>query len=91
MEVAAVAGDSAVDLLLDQLEVRVLHQPGRDVEMGQGLNLGIGVGSVAKALDDLQVLVVAIGALERAGLDGLQEHGAARGEAGAIALGQLGR
>jgi hypothetical protein len=33
-----------------------------------------------------QVLVVAIGAVERAGFDGLQEHGAAGGKAGAIAL-----
>ena len=31
------------------------------------------------------------GALEGAGFDGFQEHGAAGREAGAIALGQLGR
>ncbi len=89
VEVAAGNGDAAGDLLLDQLEVSVLHQPGRDAEMGQGAELGVGVGGVTKALDDRQVLVVAIGALECAGLDGLQEHGAAGGEAGAIALGQL--
>jgi hypothetical protein len=67
---------------------------------GEGLQLGDGVGGVGtglllavsadKVLHHRQDLVVAIGALERAGLDGLQEHGAARGEAGAIALGQLG-
>jgi hypothetical protein len=90
VEVAAGNGDAAGDLLLDQLEVSVLHQPGRHAVMGQGADLGVRVGGVAKALDDRQDLVVAIGALERAGLDGLQEHGAAGGEAGAIALGQLG-
>jgi hypothetical protein len=39
---------------------------------------------------DRQVLIIPIDALERAGLEGLQEHGAAGGEAGAIPLAQLG-
>jgi hypothetical protein len=77
VEVAAGNGDAAGDLLLDQLEVSVLHQPGRHTEMGQGPQLGAGIGGVAKTLHHRQILVVTIGALERAGLDGLQEHGAA--------------
>jgi len=79
------------DLLLDQFEVCGLDQPGGDAVVGEGLELGVGVGGVAVALHHRQVLVVAIGALQRAGLEGFQEHGAAGGEAGAFALAQLGR
>jgi len=82
--------DAAGDLLLDQLEVAVLHQPGGDAEMCEGLELGARVGGVAVVLHHRQVLVVAIGARKRAGPDGLQEHGAAGGEAGAIPLAPLG-
>ena len=82
--------DAAGDLLLDQPEVGVLHQPGGDAEMCEGLELGVGVGGVAVALHYRKVLVVAIGALQLAGLEGLQEHGAAGGEAGAIPLAPLG-
>jgi hypothetical protein len=67
--------------------------------MGGGLELGVGVGAVAtglsiavsddKVLHHRQVLVVAVGTLERAGLDGLQGHGEAGGEAAAVALGEL--
>jgi len=81
--------DAAGDLLLDQLEVAILHQPGGDAVVGQGLELGARVGGVAVALHHRQVGVVAIGARKRAGLDGLQEHGAAGEEAGAIPLAQL--
>ena len=81
--------DAAGDLLLQQLEVRVLHQPGGDAVLSQGLQLGARVGGVAVALHHRQVLVVAVGALERAGLEGLQEHGAG-GKAGAIPLAPLG-
>jgi hypothetical protein len=48
-------------------------------------------GAVAKALHHRQVGVVAVGAWEGAGLEGLQEHGAAGGEAAAIALAPLSR
>ena len=82
--------DAAGDLLLDQFEVRVLHQSGGDAEMCEGLELGDHVGGVAVALHHRQVLVVAVGALERAGLEGLLEHGAAGGEAGPIPLAPLG-
>ena len=89
MDVAAGDGDAAVDLLFNQPEVRVLHQPGCDAVVGQGAELGIGIGGVAKALHHRQVLVVAIGALECSGLDGLQEHGVAGEKAGPVALGKL--
>ena len=91
MDVAAGHRDAAGDLLLDQLEVGGLDQPGGEAVVGEGLELGVGVGGVAVALHHRQVLVVAIGARKRAGLEGLQEHGATGREAGAIALAQLGR
>ena len=101
VEVAAGHRDTADDLLLDQLEVSVLHQPGCDAEMGEGLDLSVRVGGITtclllavyddKVLHHRQVLVIAIGALERARPDGLQQHGAARREAGSIPLGQLRR
>ena len=47
-------------------------------------------GPIHRAPVDRQVLVIPVDALERAGLEGLHEHGAAGGEAGAIALAQLG-
>jgi hypothetical protein len=37
VDVATGNGDAAGDLLLDQLEIGALHQPGRDTEMGEGL------------------------------------------------------
>ncbi len=89
VDVAAGHRDAAGDLLLDQLEVRVLHQPGGDAVLSQGLQLGARVGGVAVALHHRQVVVVAVGALERAGLEGLQEHGAG-GKAGVIPLAPLG-
>ncbi len=90
VDVAAGHRDATGDLLLDHLEVGCLHQPGGDAVVGEGLELGVGVGGDAVAMHHRQVLVITIGALERAGLVGLLEHGAARGEAGAIALAQLG-
>lgn len=82
--------DAAGVLLLDQLVVGGLHQPGGAAVVGEGLELGVGVGGVAVALHHRQVLVVAIGARKRAGLEGFQEHGAAGRKSGAIALAQLG-
>ena len=76
VDVATGHRDAAGDLLLDQPEVGVLHQPGGDAELGEGLELGARVGGVAVAMHHRQVLVVAIGARKRAGLEGLQEHGA---------------
>ena len=90
MDGAAGNRDAAGDLLLDQPEVPVLHQPGDDAVVGQGLELGARVGCVAVALHHRHVLVVAVVALERAGLERFEEHGAAGGEAGAIPLAQLG-
>ncbi len=90
VDVATGHRDATDDLLLDQLEVGGLHQPGGDAVVGEGLELGGGVGGVSTTLHHRQVLVVAIGARKRAGLEGLQEHGAAGREAGAIALAQLG-
>jgi hypothetical protein len=69
VDVAAGHLDAAGDLLFQQLEVRLLHQPGRDAEMGEGQELGARVGGVAVALHHRQVLVVAVGAQERAALD----------------------
>ena len=82
--------DAAGVLLLDQLVVGGLDQPGGDAVVGEGLELGGGVGGVSVALHHRQVLVVAIGARKRAGLEGLLEHGATGREAGVIALAQLG-
>jgi len=82
--------DAAGVLLLDQLVVGGLHQPGGAAVVGEGLELGVGVGGVAVALHHRQVLVVAIGARKRAGLEGFQEHGPAGRKSGAIALAQLG-
>lgn len=100
MDVAAGHQDATDDLLLDLLEVAGLHQPGADAVLGEGLQLSVGVGGVAtdlllavyddKLLHHLQVGVIAIGAQEGAGPEGLQEHGATGREAGAIALAQLG-
>ncbi len=81
VDVAAEDGDTAVDLLLDQLDVSGLHRPGCYAEIGDGTQLGTGIGGVAIALHFCQVLVVAIGTLERAGLDVHHDHGAARREA----------
>ena len=90
MDVAAGHRDATGDLLLDQLEIGGLDQPGGDAVVGEGVELGVGVGGVAVALHNRQVLVVAIGARKRAGLEGLQEHGAAGRKVDAIALAQLG-
>jgi hypothetical protein len=91
MDVAAAHGDAACDLLLDQPEVTVLHQLGCDALVGKGLELGARVSGVAVALHHRQVGVVAVGTGERAGLEGLQEHGAAGRKAAAIALAPLSR
>jgi hypothetical protein len=71
MDGAAGHRDAADDLLLQQLEVGGLDQPGGDAVVGEGLELGVGVGGVAVAMHHRQVLVVAIGARKRAGLEGL--------------------
>ncbi len=64
VDVAAGQRDATGDLLLDQLKVSCLHQPGGDAVVGEGLELGVGVGGVAVALHHRQVLVITIGALE---------------------------
>ena len=81
----------ARDLLLQRGEARLAREAGLDAVAGQGPDLSRCIRGVAELADPGQVLVVAIGPGEDAGLEVGQEHGAAGGKAAAIALAPLGR
>ncbi len=91
MQVAAGDGDAAINLPLDRQKIGSLLKPRNDAVVAQGLELGGDIGRVAKPLHRCQILVIPVGPMESAGFQGLQQHRAARREAGAIALAALRR
>ena len=91
VDVAAGHRDFAGYLLLNQLKVCGLHQPGGDAVTGEGLQLSVGVGGVAVVLHLRMLLAVAICARNCDALERLQEHRATGRKAGAITLRDLRR
>ena len=97
VEIAAGDGDAGGDVFLKSGEAGLVAEAGRDAVAGQGLDLGRWVRCVSELADTGQVLIVAIGPSEDAGIEEGQEHGAAGGEAhppaligGGIQLGEPG-
>ena len=90
--------DAALQLGHQILEAAVLPESGAQAQIGQGPHLGIGIGGVAMAAHQGQVLVIDLaGASEAAGPQIGGSHGAAGGEAharplagGAVVLAEVG-
>ncbi len=91
VQVSAGNRDAASDLVLDRQKIGRLVKPRSDAVVGQGLDLGRGLRGVAEPLHRRQVLIIPVGPMKGAGLQGFQQHRATGREAGAVPLPQLRR